>query len=201
MISFIRKTEITEGSTLTYHRPIWRWWSWFQDWPADGSETGMRQWRIGNRSARPRSRSFSSSARPSCRSCSSRDCGPSSNSSSSLVWCLVYASLAIYRSLKKIGNWHVKKHVLGRDSEFTMRPRPRNRSNDRNSRGEISLRFEIRLESNREILFRDWETICTSTRWSRIYECFFRIANYNLRCFSIGECWSVVYRNFMKFSR
>lgn len=104
---------------------------------------------------------------------------------------------------KKIGNWHVKKHVLGRDSEFTMRPRPRNRSNDRNSRGEISLRFEIRLESNREILFRDWETICTSTRWSRIYVCFFRIANYNLRCFSlrIDECWSVVYRNFMKFSR
>lgn len=26
---------------------------------------------------------------------------------------------------KKIGNWHVKKHVLGRDSEFTMRPRCR----------------------------------------------------------------------------
>lgn len=114
-----------------------------------------------------------------------------------------WRSIDFWKKKKKKGNWRVKKHVLGRDSEFTMRPRPRNRSNDRNSRGEISLRFEIRLESNREILFHDWETICTSMRWLRTYVCFYRIANYNLRCFNlrIAECWSIVYQNFMKFSR
>lgn len=83
---------------------------------------------------------------------------------------------------KKKRNWRVKKHVLPAAIRNLRRDRarPRNRSNDRNSRGEISLRFEIRLESNREILFRDWETICTSTRWLRTCVCFYRIANYNL---------------------
>lgn len=112
----------------------------------------------------------------------------------------IVGDLSISEKKKKKGNWRVKKHVLGRDSEFTMQPRPRNRSNDRNSRGEISLRFEIRLESNREILFHDWETICTSMRWLRTYVCFYRIANYNLRCFNlrIAESLPIVDRLFIK---